>query len=433
MKKMMVYGARIFCRAMFTLLAIALACGCASAWAGDSQDLPVWDMYADPAGIPEEFPMLQSEETTVTYIADEPEAKEAAGARYERVYIRVEDARFYASKPMDADTLAGTVTGVALALYYPENQEISWNEAIFAVFATGDGALHEGVFEAEDILVMDYADAMSEIGEDAFRWYAEDASWPLPMSVFTQAGSERPSHSVSLPNATPAPIPEEEFVWETETTPEPEFVWETEQTFIQEGSAYIQLYGARVYANEGLTSDSLLGRVFGIVLATAYNDGDAWAGQPTLAVTFHTTTGTLTGHVRAADAEALDYQRARAKILGDDDSNDAFELWPLPTPAFAPDDGQTEPLNEDEIAAEEEAAPCVVISQYFTGELIAGAQVELKAEVFNLAQNKIAGYRWKNNIGGEFQEVPGVTGNTCVFLANECNTGCEWIVEVLLF
>ena len=314
--------------AAFVLLAIALTCGCALAQVEyGGQDLPVWDMSADPAEIPEELAVLQSEEMFVPDIANEPETGENADVQRERVYIRVNGAKFYSSRPMNTKTLKGTVTGIALALRYPTNEEISRSTAIRVVFVTGDGVLHEGVFAARDILAMEYAKALAEIGEDALRWYTDDVAWPLSVSFFAQIDSARPSQSTSRPKATYTPISEPEFVWEPAPVSEPEFVWETEAT---------------------------------------------------------------------------------------------------PEPEFV-----LEP--ETTFEPEEEApAPYVVISQHVAGELIAGTRVELKAEVFHLPIERIIGYRWKNNSDGAFREVPGVTGDTCVFLADEHNTGCEWIVEVLL-
>jgi len=412
-------------RALLALLAIALVCGSAVAQAEDGdQDLPMWDMSADPMGIPEEPGLLQSKETTVPGVADEPEAGETGGVRRERVYIRVDGARFYAKNPMNESSLEGTVTGIALAIRYPVNEEINRNTAIRAVFVTGDGALREGVFAAGDILVMEYAQAIEKIGENALRWYADDRAWPLAMSALARAGGETPYPWVSPPNAPFEPTPEMEFIWEPEPTPPatPEMREETEPIRAHEGSLYVQLNDAPVYANEWLTPDSLLGQVSGIALATACGGGDTWAGEPTLVVMFKTKTGLHTGFVRAADAVALDYQSVHEEIL---EEGASCEVWPLPTPTFEADEGLMD-------FAGESPAPYVIISQYVGGELVAGAWVELRAEVFHLPIERISGYRWKNNSDGEFREVPGVTGDTFTFLADESNTGCEWIVEVLL-
>lgn len=196
-----------------------------------------------------------------------------------------------------------------------------------------------------------------------------------------------------------------------------------EQIIAQEGAAYVRLHGARVFSDARMAPESLLGSVSGIALATARSDGDGQ--QSALAVMFRDEDGLWTGYVHAADAEALAYEAALAEILGDDASASG-DPWPLAIVDFIKGD------KEAELLAEPEPAPYVTVHWDYVGELTTGTEVELRAEVFNLAEEKIAGYRWKNNIGGEFKEVPGANEATITFFASEENTGCEWIVEVLL-
>jgi hypothetical protein len=199
---------------------------------------------------------------------------------------------------------------------------------------------------------------------------------------------------------------------------------EAEQAIAREGAAYVSLRGARVFSDVSLTPESLLGRVTGIALATVYNDGDAEAQQrAALSVVFKTEAGLRTGFVLAADARTLDYEAALTEILGDAKVASG-DPWPLPLAVF------TEGDEEPEI--DPEPAPYVTVRWEHDGELIDGTLVELKAEVFNLPKEKIAGYQWKNNIEGEFVDVPGAEGPVHTFFASEENTGCEWVVEVLL-
>jgi len=206
------------------------------------------------------------------------EPEEAAIPQMEWVYIRVNGAMLYSSTSMKASREKGTVTGIALALHYMEDHQ---GGAVRGIFVTGDGVLHDGLFPAQAVQVLDYQEAINEIGGNVYCCYTDNEAWPLP------------------------------------------------------GAAFVP--------------------------------------------------------VEKATKETI-----------------------------------------EEITEEAAPAPYVVITGNMEGKLVAGTSVVLTAQVFHLDENLIAGYRWFKNVGGEWQEVPGFTGNVCTFLASKENADCEYIVEVLL-
>jgi hypothetical protein len=202
------------------------------------------------------------------------------------------------------------------------------------------------------------------------------------------------------------------------------------ETLIEDqGFAYVSVQNARLYASERMTARSLEGVVSGIALATSYVAEDAGTGRPAmLSVMFKAASGLKTGYVLAAEAEVRDYQAALVEMLGDG-ADLADDLWPLPAPDFAEGDAE-----EAAPTAEPAPAPYLEIT-WVRGEesaLLLGSTVTLKAQAFNLDEDQIAGYQWKNDANGELEEVPGATESTYTFTASEENTGCRWIAEVLL-
>jgi len=292
MKKTSACQTEMLGRVIALLLAIWLLCGYAIVKAADDEwgalapsesvgamedDASAAALWVDPAEQDEPIVAPPTPPETYGDAKDEraPEPEEAATPQVEWVYIRVNGATLYPSKSMKSGREVGTVTGIALALDYMEDNQ---DEAIRAIFVTGDGVLHDGVFAAHAVQALDYQEAIQQIGGDVCRCFADNNAWPLPGAAFVPA------------------------------------------------------------------------------------------------------------------------ERGQAS---------------KPTEEAAP-------------------APYVIITGNAQGELIAGVSVVLTAEVFHLDEGRIAGYRWLRVVGGELQEVPGVAGNVCTFLASEENSACEYIVEVLL-
>jgi len=208
---------------------------------------------------------------------------------------------------------------------------------------------------------------------------------------------------------------------------------------------YIRVNGAMLYSSKSMKAHRGLGTVAGIALALHYMEDsqhtDDHQGEAVRAI-FVTEDGVLHDGIFAAhDVQALDYQQAILEIGADMCRCYAgSEAWPLPGAAFVPVEREQvpDPIEEAVEEAVEEAmneatpAPYVVITGNTEGKLIPGASVVLTARVFNLEDDRIDGYRWLRNINGELQEVPGVTGNVCAFLADEENGDCEYLVEVLI-
>ena len=363
----------------------------------------------------------------------------------EWTYVRLKNAHVYSTKPMCAETLEGMVTGIAFAPHYARD---SVSSSVRVVFATEDGLIHKGVLAGWDVQVLDYQKALNEIGEDTMCLYDNNENWPMPAAGFLLTSNEidpsaaREEEDAPLISSDPEiidlPQPEDESAQVIPADPEiiemPHPEDGSEQAIAQEGSAYVQLYATCIFSNLQMTSESSLGCYSGIALATVYYRENTHTGEPAaLGVMFKVASGFRTGYVTAADVEVLDYDTARMEILDGADSNDP---WPLAEMMRVL--GNTQPVfdvvvaEDNEEDSEEAPAPYVTVTRINDEELISGMMVELRSEVFNLPADRIVGYKWMNNAGGEFREVPGATGETITFLASAENTGCEWIVEVLL-
>jgi len=221
---------------------------------------------------------------------------------------------------------------------------------------------------------------------------------------------------------------------DSENEPEPEAAVVSQVEWM-----YIRVNGAMLYSSKSMKASRAVGTVTGIALALHYMEDSRHTedhrGEAVRAI-YVTEDGVLHDGIFAAhDIQWLDYQEAIRAIGGDicrcyADS----EVWPLPGAAFAPVERErtSEPV---EAAMEEEIdepapAPYVVITGNTEGKLIPGASVVLTAQVFYLDEDRIDGYRWLRVVDGELQEVPGVTGSVCSFLAGEENADCQYVVEV---
>jgi hypothetical protein len=367
---------------------------------------------------------------------------EAAIADQGFAYVSLRDAQVYGKASMTARSRKGAISGIALATEYIADAA-GRRVAIQVVFFTEEG-LQKGFIAASDAQCLANEDALAQIG-DVSAHYGADL--PLQTVNFTPASRERHApEATHVPTATPAPEADQDAARpsEAEATPAPTLAPDAlnpqdgaAKTVAQEGFSYVRLSGARMYADSALTH--MTGRVTGIALATARIAGDAGNGRPSaLAVMFNGDSGLKTGYIPSADAEALAYQDALAALLGAA-ADQATELYPLPVADLAAGDEaeleETDSLPETEPEdgeAETAPVPSVAITWHYEGELVAGAEVRLKAELFDLPEDQIAGYRWMNNANGAYQDVPGATGATYSFRASEENTDCEWVVEVLL-
>jgi len=228
------------------------------------------------------------------------------------------------------------------------------------------------------------------------------------------------------------------------STPEP-----IEDGIPQAEWVYIRVNGAMLYSSKSMKASREMGTVTGIALALHYIEDNQ--GKAIRAV-FVTKEGVLHEGIFATPAvQALTYQEAMEQIGGDVCRSFADnEAWPLPGAAFNPVERKrtskptkeaigaieiaeaTETTEAKETTMEAAPTPHVVITSNMESRLIVGASVVLTAEVFHLDENQIAGYQWLRNVGGELQEVLGVTGNVYTFLASEENSDCEYVVVVLL-
>jgi len=236
---------------------------------------------------------------------------------------------------------------------------------------------------------------------------------------------------MSLPEVTAGPESESPA-----QTPEPE-----ETVNPQDGWVYLRLNGAMLYSSKSMEPRREVGTVTGIALALHYvediQNAEGNRGGAIRAIFVTEDGALLDGIFVARDVQTLTYQEAIEAIGGNACRCFAENMtWPLPAAALVP--VEREPASKPAQEAAEEAtieatpAPYVVITSNLEDGLTAGARVVLTAEVFHLDEDRIAGYRWSRNVEGEWQEVPGVTGNVCIFLASEENSGREYVVEVLL-
>lgn len=90
------------------------------------------------------------------------------------------------------------------------------------------------------------------------------------------------------------------------------------------------------------------------------------------------------------------------------------------------------PLEDETVleAAQAEGPSVLVKTSYNTETMQEGTWVMLEAELIGVPEGKTAVYQWQNNAGGEFCDVPGATGSTYTFVADETTTGCHWQVNV---
>ncbi|MCL1963777.1 MAG: InlB B-repeat-containing protein [Firmicutes bacterium] len=79
------------------------------------------------------------------------------------------------------------------------------------------------------------------------------------------------------------------------------------------------------------------------------------------------------------------------------------------------------------------ADPAVWVTVAYSGdETTGGTLVTLTAHVGGVPEGAARFIQWQNNAGGEYMDVPGVTGETITFAANEWNTACGWRAKVAL-
>ena len=87
------------------------------------------------------------------------------------------------------------------------------------------------------------------------------------------------------------------------------------------------------------------------------------------------------------------------------------------------------------VAQEAIIIPEIVLSVEIDGErLLKGTNVTIHAHVQGIPEGTGYSLQWQNNLGmdGNFADVPGETGHSVSFLANEENVNCVWRVTVTL-
>lgn len=124
-------------------------------------------------------------------------------------------------------------------------------------------------------------------------------------------------------------------------------------------------------------------------------------------------------------------------LIGEDRTDEAAELmeeiFQDPQVTQMPTEAPVDPTSPPWDATAQQAEPYVVATYQYDGELVVGTQVTVTANVYNLPEGQRLSYQWQNNKDGVFVDVPGATGQSHTFVADEYGlNGSSWRVNVMM-
>jgi len=188
-----------------------------------------------------------------------------------------------------------------------------------------------------------------------------------------------------------------------------------------DGMAYVGVNGD-VFSSATLRERDRLGRVSGIAIATQYNE--ASENEPaTVRVVFEHGGVLVEGYMNASNLLLLGYE---ATIMAISESA-AFAYksaaWPLAPVDFVPVKAA-----EPESHALEPALPVEPVITLSAS--IDGGKAVITALIEGIPQGVFYTLQWQNDLRGEFEDVPGETGESITFDITEENLRCRWRVAL---
>ncbi|MCL2812733.1 MAG: hypothetical protein FWD25_12710, partial [Clostridia bacterium] len=190
-----------------------------------------------------------------------------------------------------------------------------------------------------------------------------------------------------------------------------------------DGMAYVRVHGD-VFSSTNLRARDRLGRVSGMAIATQYNE--ASENQPaTVRVVFESDGALVEGYMNASSVVLLGYEEAIAEIGTRALFAYKSAAWPLAPVSFDPVEAVESESGESESADVPEIEPVITLSAS-----IDGGKAVITALIEGVPEGVFYTLQWQNDLSGEFEDVPGETGESVVFDITEENLRCRWRVAL---
>jgi len=196
------------------------------------------------------------------------------------------------------------------------------------------------------------------------------------------------------------------------------------------GMAYVRVEGD-VFDSPLLREDRFEGQVWGVAIATRYNEADDEAKVPaTVYVAFAAEDALRVGYLDASAAILQDYDETIARIGKDAVRVYHSAAWPLPEAGFAPKLAAAETPESAPEPSAEPIQPVISLSVVRND----GKKATIAARIDGVPEGVAYELQWQNDIAvsGEFVDVPGETGDSVTFDVTPETARCVWRVAVTL-